>query len=204
MIAIIDYGLGNVRALADVYKNLNIPAVIARKSEDVEGAGKVILPGVGAFDHAISQLESSGMKPCLDELVLQRRLPVLGICVGMQMLANSSEEGILPGLGWIKGDVIRFRPSASGRRRYVPHMGWNTMKPVKANGLLNGLDSQARFYFLHSYFFKCRDSCNVFAVTDYDEEFASVVNSGNIYGVQFHPEKSHSWGIRLLENFASM
>jgi len=204
MIAIINYGMGNVLAFADVYKKLNIPAVIVRQAEELKNANKVILPGVGAFDHAMQRLEESGMRPFLDEMVLQRHVPVLGICVGMQMLAFSSEEGRLPGLGWIDGEVKRFNPSSSRNNIRLPHMGWNNIKPLKPNALIQGLDLDARFYFLHSYFLQDHRNEDVIAVTDFDGKFTCAVNSKNIYGVQFHPEKSHQWGIRLLENFAKI
>ena len=204
MIAIIDYGLGNVRAFANVYKRMDIQFSIVKQVEDLNNISKVILPGVGSFDHAMERLHISGMRPFLEEMVLQRHVPVLGICVGMQMLSHSSEEGNLPGLGWLDGEVKKFTPSSLKPNMCVPHMGWNNVKPIKLNGLLKGLDLDARFYFLHSYYFQCNKSEDVIAVTDYDLEFACVVNSGNVFGVQFHPEKSHQWGIRLLENFANM
>jgi glutamine amidotransferase len=204
MIAIIDYGLGNVKAFANVYKYLDIKITIATQANDLKKASKVILPGVGAFDYAMQRLEKSGMRQLLDEMVLHRHVPVLGICVGMQMLAGSSEEGNLPGLGWLDGEVKKFTPSSLSNSMRLPHMGWNNVKPLKTNGLLQGLDLDARFYFLHSYFFQSHKNGDIIAVTDYDGEFACAVNSGNIYGVQFHPEKSHQWGVRLLENFAKM
>jgi len=204
MIAIINYGLGNVKAFANVYHKLNMPAKIVKKASDLENARKVILPGVGAYDHALHMLENSGMRQILDEIVLHCHVPVLGICVGMQMLANSSEEGSIPGLGWIGGEVKRLKPSSPTSSLRVPHMGWNNLKPLKKSGLLNGFDNNARFYFLHSYYFRCLKNEDIVAFTDYDGEFASVVNSGNIFGVQFHPEKSHHWGIRLLENFGNL
>jgi len=204
MIAIIDYGLGNVKAFANVYKKLNIPAVIAGKSEDFKDADKIILPGVGAFDYAMTLLEKSGMKEQLTEMVIGRRIPVLGICVGMQMLAASSEEGTRPGLGWIDGEVKKFKLSSSASTMRIPHMGWNNIKPVKKTGLMDGLDHNSKFYFLHSYYFKVHNPENLIAITDYDGEFACAAGSGNIYGVQFHPEKSHGWGVRLLENFSRL
>lgn len=204
MITIINYGLGNIKALVNVYNQLNIPINVATQCDDFKKATKVILPGVGSFDYAMQRLEISGMRQILDEIVLQRHVPVLGICVGMQMLACSSEEGRLPGLGWIDGEVKRFHFSSLSHSMCVPHMGWNNIKPLKINGLLQGLDLDARFYFLHSYYFQSHRNEDIIAVTDYDGEFACAVNFGNIFGVQFHPEKSHQWGIRLLENFAKV
>lgn len=200
MIAIIDYGLGNVKAFATVYKKLNISVIIAKEPTDLINADKIILPGVGAFDYAMQRLEKSGMQHSLNELVIKNSIPVLGVCVGMQMLANSSDEGILPGLGWIDGEVKLFDRESM----CVPHMGWNNIKPVKKTGLFNGLDEDSHFYFLHSYYFKCNNDEDIIAVTDYYNEFTSAANSGNVYGVQFHPEKSHEWGVMLLENFAKL
>jgi imidazole glycerol-phosphate synthase subunit HisH len=204
MIAIIDYGLGNVKAFANVYNRLNIPAVIVKQPDNLKDAEKIILPGVGSFDHAMQLLDKSGLKPILEELILRRHVPVLGICVGMQILARSSEEGSLPGLGWIDGEVKRFNPSALEHSMRVPHMGWNDVRPVKLTGLLQGLDLNARFYFLHSYYFHCHRNEDIIAVTDFSGEFTCAINSGNIFGIQFHPEKSHQDGIRLLENFAKL
>jgi glutamine amidotransferase len=144
------------------------------------------------------------MRQFLHEIVIHRHVPVLGVCVGMQMLARSSEEGKLPGLGWVDGEIKRFNPSPPMHSMCVPHMGWNDIKPIKTNKLLEGLDLGARFYFLHSYYFQSHGMEDIIAVTDYDVEFGCAVNSGNVYGVQFHPEKSHQWGIRLLDNFAKI
>ena len=204
MITIINYGLGNVKAFANVYNKLNIPTLIAQKVSDLKNATRIILPGVGSFDKAMKELNNSGMRNILDEMVLHQHIPILGICVGMQMLACSSEEGNLPGLGWIEGAVRKFNPDSFKHPACVPHMGWNNIRPLKENSLLRGLDSSSSFYFLHSYYFECHKSSDVAAVTNYGSEFASVVNSGNIFGVQFHPEKSHQWGIQLLKNFAEL
>ena len=204
MIALIDYGVGNIRAFANIYKRLDIPVKIARSVEDLTDATKLILPGVGAFDHAMEQLEQSGMRPRLDELVIQNKLPVVGICVGMQMLAQSSDEGNLPGLNWIDASVKKFDESKISYSTHLPHMGWNDVKPVKENGILKGLETDAKFYFLHSYYFHCNDPRDTIATTDYGIEFACAVNNNNIYGVQFHPEKSHQYGICLLNNFANL
>lgn len=204
MIAIIEYGLGNIRALVNVYERLNIPVVIAHTADELKAAAKIILPGVGAFDHAMSRLNKSGMRETLDQLVQERQLPVIGICVGMQMLAKSSAEGVLPGLGWIDGLVKKFDASVSKSKTQLPHMGWNTIRPGNDNPLLVNISDDSRFYFLHSYYFQCHNQNDAIAMTEYGIRFASAVCHKNIYGVQFHPEKSHQCGIQLLKNFAEL
>ena len=202
MITIIDYGLGNILAFQNVYKRLNIEVGIARTPAELEHATKLILPGVGAFDHAMALLEQSGMRETVDEMVLHRKIPVLGVCVGMQILARSSDEGRLPGLGWIDGVVRGFKSSPAAAALPTPHMGWNDVEVAAANPLFAGLESDARFYFLHSFYFECMQRRDVVAVSRYGDDFSCAVNAGNIYGVQFHPEKSHSFGTTLLKNFA--
>jgi glutamine amidotransferase len=202
MIIIIDYGLGNIRAFVNVYERLNIKTRIAHNSDDLKGATKIILPGVGAFDHAMTQLNQSGMREELEKQVLINKIPVVGICVGMQMLAKSSDEGILPGLGWIDGEVKLFDASKISYKTRLPHMGWNTIKPVNGNPLMASFNDESRFYFLHSYYFSCNNVEDVITTTDYGITYASAVNRDNIFGIQFHPEKSHSNGIQLLKNFA--
>lgn len=204
MITLVNYGLGNIQAFANIYKNLNIPVAIASNAEQLQEAERLILPGVGAFDWAMARLEASGMRPVLDELVLQRRCPVLGICVGMQMMAQRSDEGQHPGLGWIEADVKRFDESTFTQQTHLPHMGWNQVEPVRSDALFPGLESDARFYFLHSYYFVPHHSEDTLATTDYNGVYTSAVRHDNIYGTQFHPEKSHHWGIRLLHNFAKL
>jgi len=204
VITIVNYGIGNVQAIANIYKRLNIEVRLAASADELAGADRIILPGVGAFDWAMTGLNQSGMREALDELVISKRRPVLGICVGMQMMGNRSEEGVLDGLGWIDGDVNRFQETSLTDKMRLPQMGWNDVVPKQAGCLFQGMESGARFYFLHSYYFSAKRAQDVLAVTDYNGPFASAVRSDNIFGVQFHPEKSHQWGIRLLKNFAEL
>lgn len=202
MIAIVNYGSGNIQAICNIYGRLGIPFVVASKPEEMRAGEKIVLPGVGAFDQAMSELERSGLRTALDECVLTHRRPILGICVGMQLLAKSSEEGVLPGLGWIEGTVRKFDHARFQHVANLPHMGWNTIVSTRPNDLFRGIDMERGFYFLHSYYFSCGEASDELARTDYGGEYASAVNRRNIYGVQFHPEKSHQAGIQLLKNFA--
>jgi glutamine amidotransferase len=203
MIKIVDYGLGNIRAILNVYKTLNVPAALATTPEELRGASQLILPGVGAFDDAMELLDASGMRSTLDDLVLERKVPVLGICVGMQMLVDGSDEGRRAGLGWIPGRVHAFS-SLNQPDLMVPHLGWNDVRVTRPNSLLAGLESDARFYFLHSYYVTADRAEDVAAECRYGIDFACVINDGHIYGAQFHPEKSHSFGARLLGNVARL
>lgn len=203
MMRIVNYGVGNVRAFFNAYEKLGIPVSMASTPAELKGSTKIILPGVGAFDNAMARLEQSGLRKTLSHLVLDEKVPVLGVCVGMQMLARRSAEGSLRGFGWIDGEVNKFSPSAEGPPRRVPHMGWNDVRLVRPSQLFDGLVG-ARFYFLHSYYFDCHKDADILAVTDYGGDFVCGTSSGNIFGVQFHPEKSHQWGSRLLQNFAEL
>lgn len=204
MIAIIDYGVGNINAFSNIYKKLNLNYIVASQTEHLIGISKIILPGVGAFDHAMTKFLESEMKPALDELVLYKKVPVLGICVGMQMLAQSSEEGLLPGLGWIDGTVKKLTSSSTNDSIRLPHMGWNKVLLKKEHALFKDLDQEARFYFLHSYYFECTDPAHILATSEYGASFASVIHKNNIFGIQCHPEKSHDNGITYLKNFGEL
>lgn len=204
MISIINYGLGNICAFMNVYKRLNVDVVQARDAETLSQATKIILPGVGAFDDAMERLEASGMRQVLEELVLERNIPVLGVCVGMQMLAESSDEGKLPGLGWIKGRVRAFKTNPASKDLPLPHMGWNDVHSVLGSPIFKGLEADARFYFLHSFYTECEVAVDVSAVCHYGLDFHAAVSYRNIHGVQFHPEKSHHFGALLLKNFADL
>ena len=202
MITLIDYGVGNINAFVNVYKRVDVPVKIARTKADLIGAEKLILPGVGHFDHAMNQLNRSGMRETLDELVLEDNVPVIGICVGMQMMANSSEEGQMEGLKWIDAKVRKFDERKIDHVTRLPHMGWNDVKPTKDILLFEGLENNAIFYFLHTYYFECNRSEDILATTTYGGEFASAAHYKNRYGIQFHPEKSHHYGEILLNNFS--
>lgn len=208
MITIVDYGLGNVRAFCNVYHRLGIGVSLVQTADELSKAVKLILPGVGAFDWAMLRLKQSGMRERLDELVLERGIPVLGVCVGMQMMASSSEEGTSPGLGWIDGRVRRLGRGIddvkdSSAAPQLPHIGWNSVRATNGQELFADI-SDPRFYFLHSYYYEPLVDSSGLAVTNYIHQFASAVGRNNIYGVQFHPEKSHLAGIQLLKNFAEL
>lgn len=204
MIHIVDYGLGNIQAFLNMYKKLGIDCVRAQQCSDLQNVERLILPGVGAFDHAMQLLDASGMRDTLENLVLKENKPVLGICVGMQILAEGSEEGKRSGLGWVPGWVRSFESSRAARHLPRPHMGWNDVKPTTDGLLFKGLGNDARFYFLHTYYFECRHQVNEMAHAAYGEPFACAVAQGHVSGVQFHPEKSHHWGAQLLKNFAEV
>lgn len=203
MIALVDYGLGNIQAFANIYRRLGIDAYAAKSASDLRRASGIILPGVGAFDWAMSRLQESGLREALDEEVLGAKKPVLGICVGMQMMARSSEEGVLPGLGWIDAAVVKFEAGSLDDKVRLPHMGWGDVKPLNTETIFSGLDT-AQFYFLHSYYMKTDREENILSTSNYGVTFTSAAHSGNVYGTQFHPEKSHRWGIHLLKNFAEL
>lgn len=203
MIGIIDYGSGNIQAIRNVYKRLKIETLIVKEPKDVSLATKLILPGVGAFDEAISKLEKSGLRDALDDAVLNKKVPVMGICVGMQIMANESEEGILKGLGWISGSVKYFNKNQMSIMPKLPHLGWNDIS-CSDHPIFTGINKEVGFYFLHSYFFKSEFKENVIATACYEHVFDCAINKDNILGLQFHPEKSHSNGVRLFKNFSDM
>ena len=203
MIGIIDYGVGNIKAFANIYKNFDMAYKIIKNKDDFDEVTKLILPGVGSFDHAMRSLNNSGMREKLNELVLEKKVPIIGICVGMQMLAKSSDEGELNGLGWIDANVRKFDKSKIVNAP-LPHMGWNNLNIKKDNQIVSCLDIDPRFYFLHSYYFECKDKEDVIATATYGEEFDCIVNHENIYGIQCHPEKSHHNGMNLLKNFGEL
>lgn len=202
MITIIDIGIGNLGAIKNMLRKIGAEVQISADEQEIRRADKLVLPGVGAFDHGMRALSESGLTDTLNEQVLGAKKSVLGICLGAQMLGNRSEEGSLPGLGWIDMDVVRF-PRKPGLR--VPHMGWNSVVPTVVDGRVHPLfankDEAPRFYFVHSYYMACARPEDVAATCNYDGSFAAAVAHENIWGVQFHPEKSHRFGAGLLRNF---
>ncbi len=205
MICIVDYGVGNIQAFLNLFKRLGVEAQRAATPAALVGATRLVLPGVGHFDHAMQCLNNSGMRPHLEELVLGAQVPVVGVCVGMQMLSQGSDEGQLPGLNWIPGQVRAFASHPQSAGLPMPHMGWNELQPYAASKLFSsGFEAAPQFYFLHSYYFDAQDRQDVAATASYGLNFDAVVSRGHIHGVQCHPEKSHHWGEQLLRNFVEL
>lgn len=199
MIAIVDYDIGNLGAVASMLHRLGVPSRITADPGEIERAERIVLPGNGAFDACMRALRRTGLLPLLTRRVLEEKTPLLGICVGAQMLGQGSEEGSEPGLGWLPMRSRRF-PTLPGLR--VPHMGWNEVRPARVDARLAGMAPDARFYFVHSYHLAPDDEADVLLWANYGIEFAAAVARDNIMGVQFHPEKSHRYGKQLLGNFA--
>jgi imidazole glycerol-phosphate synthase subunit HisH len=204
MIRVVDYGVGNIQAFMTIFKRLGIEVGRACSAEDLRGATRLVLPGVGAFDHAMTLLNQSGMRPELETLVLAQQVPVIGICVGMQILAGGSDEGELPGLNWVRGRVRAFATTHASQDLPMPHMGWNDLNVRYGNKLFTNFAPQPRFYFLHSYYFDAEDKADVAATAQYGLDFDCIVSKGHIHGIQCHPEKSHHFGAQLLKNFAEL
>lgn len=202
MIAIIDYGVGNVAAIRNMLKKSGYQSSVTKSHDEIRQATKIILPGVGAFDSCAQNLDLYDLRGILKEMVIENEIPLLGICVGMQLLARNSEEGTLDGLGFIPSSVKRFKMDNPSFK--VPHMGWNTIHPSPDNLLFKDLPDDARFYFVHSYHVVCDSKEHIGAITHYGYTFTSSVKNNNIYGVQFHPEKSHRFGMHILRNFAEI
>ena len=201
MLMIVDIGVGNLGSIVNMFKKVGVKAEVSSNPEEFRSAEKIVLPGVGAFDEGMRRLEENGFIGPLNEMALDRKVPVIGICLGSQLLGKKSEEGERPGLGWIDMEVVRF-PEGRGLR--IPHMGWNVVKPTANDALFKGADDELRYYFVHSYHMKCARSEDIAGVTHYGADFISAVRHENIYGVQFHPEKSHRFGAALLKNFAEL
>jgi glutamine amidotransferase len=206
MIGIIDYGVGNLHSIKNLLKKIGVSSLITNDPNDIESCNKLILPGVGAFDTAMYNYKHSGLEDVIYRKVFEQGTPILGICLGMQMMCISSEEGSEKGLGWIDAEIIRFNfngiPNKSNLK--IPHMGWNKVMPSNRENLFKGFDGEIRFYHVHSYYVKLKSEENCLAKTNFGFDFTSAFNKGNLYGVQFHPEKSHKFGMRLLKNFSEI
>lgn len=202
MVTIIDYGLGNLASIKNMMKKIGVQSVISSSVEQIAKADKLILPGVGHFAKGMENLHNSGIIPILNEVVIVKKKPILGICLGMQLMTKHSEEGDVEGLGWIDALTMKFNLANPSLK--IPHMGWTDVKFNLDDKLSVDLKESARFYFVHSYFVKCNREENILASTKYENWFHSGIINGNIRGVQFHPEKSHKFGMQLLKNFAGL
>jgi len=199
-IVIIDYGMGNLRSVYNKFKRMGNDCIISSRKEDIESAKKLVLPGVGHFKYGMDNLHKFDLIETLNKKVIYEKIPILGICLGTQLFCKHSEEGDCDGLAWIDAEVIKFK--VSDRLKYkVPHMGWNNVSVRNSNNLDKEIDSEAKFYFVHSYHLNCNDPSDIWMTSEYDYEFVSAVHKDNIYGTQFHPEKSHDVGYELLKKF---
>jgi len=205
MITIVDYSMGNIQSVAKKCNSLNVKTIVTSKPNEILQAEKIILPGVGHFQKAIENLQSNGVWEALNEVVLVKKVPILGICLGMQVMGKNSEEGNnkINGFGWFDAKVIKFRIKDTLKYK-IPHIGWNQVKIEKDNVLFKDVDLQSGFYFVHSYHFQCNNISDVLNTTEYEYNFVSAVQRDNLFGVQYHPEKSHEAGTQLLKNFINI
>ncbi len=203
MIVIVDYGMGNLNSILNMVKKIGTQAIISSNISDIKKASKLILPGVGAFDNGMNNLQDSEFIPLLNEKVIQNKTPILGICLGMQLLTQRSEEGQKPGLGWIDADTVRFKFDQKQKELKIPHMRWNSISIQKKSPLFNDFYKEPRFYFVHSYYVLCNNQEDILTKTRYGYDFVSSIMKDNIVGVQFHPEKSLKYGMRFFENFVN-
>jgi glutamine amidotransferase len=203
MIIVVDYGMGNLGSVLNMFKKVGANAKISSDLDEISKAKKILLPGVGAFDTAMKRIKETGMTEILNQKALVDKIPILGICLGMQLLTNKSEEGKLPGLGWIEGETFNFKDRIDGSLK-IPHMGWNIVDINKENAVTKNFKGEVRFYFVHSYFVKVNNPINSMMTSSYGITFDSAIVKDNIFGAQFHPEKSHKFGMNLFNNFAKI
>ena len=201
---IIDYGMGNVISIQNLLKRINYDSIITSNKNEIRKANKLILPGVGHFSNGMKHIRELDLLNTLTDKVLVDKTPILGICLGMQLFSKNSEEGHAEGLGWIEANTIRFDIHNESNRYRIPHIGWNNLHINRTSKLLEGIDETVFLYFVHSYYVKATHEQNILATTNYGEEFISAIQKDNIYGTQFHPEKSHQGGIKILKNFMEL
>ncbi len=204
MVVILDYGMGNLGSIFNMFKKIGCEVLISLNISDIETADKIIFPGVGSFDTGMKNLLEKKLVPILNTKILVEKIPILGICLGMQLMTKGSQEGNLAGLGWIDAETVEFKFTDEFKKLKVPHMGWNTVEQTRENVLLKGFNKAPRFYFAHSYHVMCNNINDVSGLATYGYDFTAVIQRGNIFGVQFHPEKSHKFGMQLLKNFADI
>ncbi len=203
MIVIVNYGMGNLGSVQNMFKRIGVESKISSDLKEIADAEKILLPGVGAFDAAMHQIENGGFKDILTKKALHDRIPILGICLGMQLLTERSEEGVLNGLGWIRAETKKFN-FGNNIDMKIPHMGWNRTFDINESRLTYNLPDEPRFYFVHSYYVECKNEMDIICTTPYGHNFHSIIGNENIYGAQFHPEKSHKFGMKILENFSKI
>jgi imidazole glycerol-phosphate synthase subunit HisH len=201
LITIIDYNIGNLASISNMLRRIGVESKVSGKIEDIQNAEKLILPGVGSFDYGMQQLHQSRLIDVLNEKVLYKKTPILGICLGVQLLTEQSDEGKEKGLSWIKGKTVAFDRSQFGQQFKIPHMGWTDVKGYAGSKLFTDMHAEPRFYFVHSFHLQLLESSDVLVSAEYGYEFAAGIEHENILGVQFHPEKSHKYGMKILENF---
>ena len=204
MVVVVDYGMGNLGSIQNMLKRIGVESMISSEEKVIDSAQRLIIPGIGAFDNGMKRLNEFGLIPVLNKKAMQDKIPVLGICLGMQLMTESSEEGIAKGLSWLKGKTIKFKFDGENKKLKIPHMGWNTIEIKKTSPLFEDLPEEKRFYFVHSYHVITEAEPDSLSTTNYGYDFTSMFQYGNLYGVQFHPEKSHKYGMKLLKNFATM
>lgn len=200
---IVDYGMGNLRSIQHKLKKIDIDATISSKPDDIETANVLILPGVGHFSEGMKNLSEYGLIPILNKKVLNDKTPILGICLGMQLFTSWSEEGNTEGLCWLDAVTKKFNFNNHKQSLKIPHVGWNTIKQTRENNFLDGIRVDQHFYFVHSYYVECNQKDNILSTTEYGINFVSSLQKDNIFGTQFHPEKSHLEGMRPIRNFIS-
>jgi imidazole glycerol-phosphate synthase subunit HisH len=203
MVTIVDYGMGNLGSIFNMFKKIGVTSKITSDKKEIEQAEKILLPGVGAFDAAMSKIHELEFKSILDYKALEQKIPVMGICLGMQLLTESSDEGQIPGLGWIPSQTLKFNFEHAQNLK-VPHMGWNLVEKNNDSPLIENFEIEARFYFVHSYYVQCRQNEHAIMKTNFGLKFDSIIQKDNIFGAQFHPEKSHKFGMQLFKNFSKI